>query len=864
MRKMQQKKILDMVKTLEENHNRLRGNPQQVSVADLLAECQNTAVEIGEYIESIEGEGTKTVTLLEEYCDLAYLAYEDRTGANHAKKLQAQAIKIGNSVRSELKPNKIEVVFFPYQLSMFDAFHSVYLAAKEDPNCDAYVVPVPWYDKIPGGALGKMHYDGDKYPESIPITDWREYDIEARHPDVIFIHASFDTSSAVTSLHPDYYSQRLRELTDLLCYIPYAVSYDDDGAPNHIKTEACQYSHKVFLQSERVRDNYMRIFTDKYGLKHGKPKDKFIALGSPKFDAVINARREDFELPKDWLKLIEGKKAILYNTTIGSALTNAEQYLKKIKSVLDTFRKRDDVVLWWRPHPLLEETYRSMRPDLLREYQFIVMEYRGAGWGIYDDTPDLHRAIAWSDAYYGDWSSLVPMYQCLEKPILIQNVRAYSDNIVFESFCTAEDYIWFTARTFNALFRMDRNTWKPEYVGSFPSGQGVAPRLYGTVLRICNRLCFSPMSADNIAFYDIDSGEFTTIPVPKPGKSGYLYSKTSGSSKFIKAYRIDKRIYFIPNTYPGILVYNEADGEVCIIDDWVSTIDGLVFDMELGYFRGCAFDVERNCLILTCLCANAVVELDVSTNKTKVCVYGNEKTGYFDIQIINGAYWLLLSHKAAILQYDPANNDRNEYRIALEHAFSDEYYQYQQIVEVNGSLYIIPSQADRIIRFDLEGKSFSPVEKFCPQDPGRDESAWAFPHNFLYSFNDFSGDKIFLHTGKTNMFIEFDLLTGYMREEEIKAIGAADYNKLWEHIIKDILMYLENKSPLSANQYVLSEDCYFNLENMLDIMKTPELPTWLREILAKQRVFMLGETANSNQQAGLQIYGYCKNIALSS
>lgn len=65
----------------------------------------------------------------------------------------------------------------------------------------------------------------------------------------------------------------------------------------------------------------------------------------------------------------------------------------------------------------------AMRPELLEQYQEIVREYKAGDWGIYDDTPDLHRAIALSDAYYGDQSSLVELYQVTGKPIMLQDVE---------------------------------------------------------------------------------------------------------------------------------------------------------------------------------------------------------------------------------------------------------------------------------------------------------------------------------------------------------------------------------------------------------------------------------------------------------
>ena len=72
----------------------------------------------------------------------------------------------------------------------------------------------------------------------------------------------------------------------------------------------------------------------------------------------------------------------------------------------------------------MEATLASMRPYLMEEYASIVQEYKTAGWGIYDDSPDMDRAIAISDAYYGDHSSIVWLYQKTGKPIMIQTVDA--------------------------------------------------------------------------------------------------------------------------------------------------------------------------------------------------------------------------------------------------------------------------------------------------------------------------------------------------------------------------------------------------------------------------------------------------------
>ena len=66
--------------------------------------------------------------------------------------------------------------------------------------------------------------------------------------------------------------------------------------------------------------------------------------------------------------------------------------------------------------------FRSMRPRLWQDFQNIVAQYREEGWGIYDDSPDIDRAVALSDAYYGDSSSVVQLCKKAGVPVMIQNV----------------------------------------------------------------------------------------------------------------------------------------------------------------------------------------------------------------------------------------------------------------------------------------------------------------------------------------------------------------------------------------------------------------------------------------------------------
>lgn len=117
------------------------------------------------------------------------------------------------------------------------------------------------------------------------------------------------------------------------------------------------------------------------------------------------------------------KKIIFYNTTVSALLQHNEQYLVKLQDVLRVFyENRDEVALLWRPHPLFMSTIEAMRPALREEYQRMVEAYRKEKWGIYDDSTDMDRAVCLSDGYYGDGSSIVQLYQRIEKMAMIQKL----------------------------------------------------------------------------------------------------------------------------------------------------------------------------------------------------------------------------------------------------------------------------------------------------------------------------------------------------------------------------------------------------------------------------------------------------------
>ena len=425
MRKNQQRQLLELTKSLFEANaelERLLARDELDAVMQLLCDCQSIAILMGELIESFEGEGTQTVSSLEEYHEDLYsvsCAVGEKTSKlNDTKNLRKKIIAVETNIKTELKPNKIEVVFFPYKASMWDSFESVWFAAKDDPQCDVYVIPIPYYDKQTSGNQGEMHYEGDLFPAYVPVIDWREYNIEEQCPDVAFVHNPYDGNGFVTTVHPNYYSFELKRYTDFLVYIDYGLPIWLFKTPKKgILLKSFSVYDLIITYSkeyaESIRCSQKPIIKQK---NSARSENNAIALGSPKFDAIFNTNRDNYSLPRDWLEKINEKKVLLFSTSVSAMLDGNEQFFVRQQELFSTLRERDDIVLWWRPHPLSETTYSVMRPQLLEEYKRIVKQYCEEGWGIYDDTPDLHRAIAWSDACYSDESSLLLLYLATGKP----------------------------------------------------------------------------------------------------------------------------------------------------------------------------------------------------------------------------------------------------------------------------------------------------------------------------------------------------------------------------------------------------------------------------------------------------------------
>ncbi len=659
MNREQKRQILDCVETLQRAHEEIRlalSQKKYDTVGNMLSECQEFAVSIGESIEKIEGEGHMVVPYLEEYCEILYNVFEKIKGGNIDevsinKKLRKKLSKIDNCIRYGIKVKKV-AVFLPYKASMWDSLESVWKAAAADPECTAYVIPIPYYDKNPDGSFGKKHYEGYQYPEYVPITKYDKFDFETLRPDMIFIHNPYDDVNYITSVPPFFFSENLKKYTDCLVYIPY---YATAGGMSQSRRLCPVYFHVdyIVIQSEK----YRHFFDERI------PNGKFLAFGSPKFDSVIHKCQNPPPIPEQWTeKIKEGTKVYFYNTSIGGVLENTTQvFLAKMRYVFNTFKGRKDACLLWRPHPLLESTIDSMRPFFKTQYEQLKREFIEDDIGIYDDTPDIESSIALSDAYIGkEGSSVVSLFGVAGKPIFALNNYIHelpgeddwygemTSMLKLSSFNKQGDDRYIVSRN-NQLWFSKNNDYQYRFYMDLGC-EYYWENYYQGAVEIRGRIYVIPQIAQHLLIIEdkkIRRLDFEFQTVQWGAFSKYWYN--------------EKYIFVFPQRYPFLIRFDIDSEEISYVNG-ISQFN--VRPVGVDWWSGGVYGLYGNEIIFASPEENQFLFLDIDTLKARQ-LSSNAKSHMGVFEIVPDPYgdelWLLPMHGLTIVRWNPKTGETREY-----------------------------------------------------------------------------------------------------------------------------------------------------------------------------------------------------------
>lgn len=657
MRRQHKKQILEMIKTIFEAHDEIKSYLEKKimqSAFDLLIQCQEAAINIGNMIETFEGERFVTVSYLEEYCEILFSVHEElQSGSGISnpnkiyKNLNKSLIKIENSIRNDIKIQRV-VVFLPYKASMWDSLESVWKAADADPDCEAYVVPIPYYDKNPDGTFREVHYEIDEYPDYVPVIHCDEFDF-ACHPDQIYIHNPYDGWNTVTSVPEFFFSSNLKKFTDCLVYIPY---YATSGGMSEGQAMLPAYVNAdyIVVQAEK----YRKFFDSRI------PDENFLAFGSPKFDSVIQKCKNPPEPPAEWKEKMtkaDGtkKKVYFYNTSIGGMLGDTPTFLKKMQYVFNIFKGRDDVCLLWRPHPLLESSFDSMRAGYKPIFDALKKEFIDENIGIYDNTSGIENTIALSDVYIGDeGTSVTSLFGVAGKPLFIFNNyintlpekddwRGEIINPVFDMF--GDDRFYITSN--NKLWYSENNDYHYKFYMDLETGYS-GGQYYMKALQKGDNIYIIPQNAQHLLII----------------KDKKIIQKIEFKDKIIQAgafytyWHTDEYIFLIPFKYPYLIRYEINTGEVYYLNG--------VSDFAVKNINGewCVGGVAQYGKELVIASPKDNTFLFIHMDSLQVRVLSSHTESNIGTQVIvpdGNTLWLLPLNGLTLVNWNPDTGEVHEY-----------------------------------------------------------------------------------------------------------------------------------------------------------------------------------------------------------
>ncbi len=511
------RKILIALESIVECHEYIKKMSTATDISHYLALCQEVAMSVKNVVETKEDAGYEKDNLLKmlgEYNKNLFLA--NNIGEINIEFERAfcvceeNIVEIRNSVVEKLPNEKMVAVFLPYNASMWDCFDSICTEAMKNDDWNVFVMPVPYHSLNAQHLPYELNYEYAALPQHLPLVDYRDCSLQELAPDVVFYHNPYDDFNRLTKVFPEFYSRNLLKITPNIVYIPYYVS-EQNTMEHMLELPGVKNAWRVVIQEE-LKEQFLKIY----------PKEKILLYGNPKFDALFNVNKD--EIPQKWKEKISNKTVFFYNTHLTSVMSSQDKFFHMIDYIIETLKTSEDVVILWRPHPLLRQTLLTFsdNAEYMKKYKRLIKQFKSLPNAIYDNSGKLHTSMAISDAYIGTArSSVLKLYKELNKPIYI--IPDFFESNYWERNCfranrggiVCNNELWQFDSNFNALFKMDMSTFDVEFITTIEKYPFAEKQLYHLVDNYDKWLILLPTKKKEMVIFNIETNEQRKIQLTK-------------------------------------------------------------------------------------------------------------------------------------------------------------------------------------------------------------------------------------------------------------------------------------------------------------------------------------------------------------
>ena len=695
------------------------------------------------------------------------------------------------------KHSKKNIVFLPYKASMWDSLESIWKTAYEDKSyCNTYVVPIPYADIDANGKVAKWHCEIDLFPKNVPVLDYKKVNLKKLKPDVIFIHNPYDNYNRVTSVDSNYYSFNLKKLTDFLIYVPYYVT---GGKMSEGQSYMPSYDNMDYII---IQSGAMRPFFDP-----SIPEEKLQPLGSPKFDRVIQMCQNPPKVPEKWKDKMNGRRVFFYNTSLGGLLHDTRRFLLKMRYVFETFSGREDACLLWRPHPLINATLSSMRPEFQEVYEQLKNYFMEKNLGIYDDTADIDKSIALSDVYIGDAkTSVTSLFGVAGKPIFVLNNNInvlpkendWRGTIIKNFHPEGKDWMITQGRR---LYHAPNHDFHYKYYCDL--SEHAAGNYYRHVLEINGKVYVCPFMAQDILIVNDHKIE-RKIQLKK-------VNNVQKDNMFSEVVHLGDYIFLLPNKYPELVCYNVKNDTV----QYLSGFGDFFVQTEGFDFWRNAHVVWNDNLFVASPNRRSILIINTKTfemQQMNIPSRQFSKGGFFAMVPDGDTFWLLPNEDTIVVKLDMRDGTVVEYsglpkdfqfRRSPQGAFYSKHAFTSAVCDEN-ELFLSPYGGNMFVRLDK--KTGRMQEWKTPFNTSSEGENSYFYHIRIGQFN-YSYDK------KEVFFIDFSDRQWYNFDLQSKSFTKIDMTFDLEELKQHTSGFVIQQE---WNPYACYEGVFQTLKDLLD------------------------------------------------
>ena len=284
------------------------------------------------------------------------------------------------------------ISFFPYKYSMWDSMETLFDACVKRPHIYTACYPISYMTR----GDGMWHNETSSFKEAVMLYDNPKQLL--METDIAVIHNPYDGNNKVTSVDPEFYSDKIKASGRKIVYLAYmGYAYAD----HLIVQPGVLNADYIFTASEGERQRYIDVLMNNRGVD--KSDNVFCVGGLPKHEAI--------KKPRQIISTggVNNKFVVLICGGLMPFLQDPEGRINKWRDAIERYADDDRCYVIFRPHPLTSDAINAMRRDARKIYDDFIEEMQS--YIHVDLEPDLETYLHYADFLISDPSSVVDIWR---------------------------------------------------------------------------------------------------------------------------------------------------------------------------------------------------------------------------------------------------------------------------------------------------------------------------------------------------------------------------------------------------------------------------------------------------------------------